>query len=66
MNIEDKTKFYSEIYRVLKKGGNLVFHYVFKDGDEEIYFPVHWASDSSLNYLSNKSEACQLFSFSNI
>jgi len=61
MNIEDKTKFYSEMYRVLKKGGKLVFHYVFKDGDEEIYFPVHWASDSSLNYLSNKSEACQLF-----
>ncbi|MCZ6701750.1 MAG: hypothetical protein O6940_01775 [Ignavibacteria bacterium] len=45
----------------LKKGGKPVFHDVFKDGNEEIYFPVHWASDSSLNYLSNKSEACQLF-----
>ena len=60
MNIEDKTKFYSEIYRVLKKGGKLVFHDVFKDGDEEIYFPVPWASDSSLNYLINKAEVRQL------
>jgi ubiquinone/menaquinone biosynthesis C-methylase UbiE len=47
MNIADKKKLYSEIYRVLKPGG----HYAFQEmaaGEGTIsYFPLPWASEPS-------------------
>jgi len=43
MNIEDKHRFYSEIARVLRPGGRLVFHDVFAGPSGEPHFPVPWS-----------------------
>ena len=60
MNIRDKNKFYSEIYRVLKDGGKFVSHDVFKGSIDEIYYPVPWAEDESISFLMELSEIKQL------
>ena len=51
MNIEDKAGFYREQCRVLKAGGQLVFHDIFAGIKDGLYFPVPWAADSSINFL---------------
>jgi MPBQ/MSBQ methyltransferase len=51
MNIEDKPAFYQEIKRVLKPGGQLVFHDIFSDVASALHFPVPWALDESMNHL---------------
>ena len=60
MNIEDKNRFYSEIYRVLKSGGKLVFHDVFKGSINEVYYPVPWAENESISFLMELYEITQL------
>ena len=60
MNIEDKIKFYSEIYRVLKNDGKFVFHDVFQGNGDMVYHPVPWADDESISYLLSKNETEQL------
>lgn len=57
MNIEDKRKFYAEMARVLKPGGQLVFHDVFQNGDAQPHFPVPWASDQSISFLTTPETA---------
>ncbi len=57
MNIADKNRFYSEIARVLKPGGRLVFHDIFRGpGDAPIY-PVPWAEEESLSPLATEADA---------
>lgn len=56
VNVENKKKYYSEIYRVLKTGGQLAIHEVFQEKPLEIYYPVPWADDESINFISTKSE----------
>ncbi|NOQ94168.1 MAG: methyltransferase domain-containing protein [Methylophaga sp.] len=57
MNIADKTKFYSEIVRVLKPSGRLLFHDVFRGyGDDPIY-PVPWAENKSISALVKEKDA---------
>lgn len=57
MNIADKNGFYSEIARVLKPGGRLVFHDIFRGpGDAPIY-PVPWAEEESLSPLATEADA---------
>lgn len=58
MNVEDKVKFYSEIARVLKPDGKLIFHDIFSGSNTEsnLDFPVPWASDNSINYLVRLDE----------
>jgi MPBQ/MSBQ methyltransferase len=57
MNIADKNRFYSEISRVLKPGGRLLFHDVFcGSGDTPIY-PVPWAEDASMSALATVADA---------
>ena len=46
MNVSDKEKFYSEIHRVLKKEGKLIFHDVFKGKNNPVLYPVPWADES--------------------
>ncbi len=51
MNIEDKTKFYSEIRRVLVDEGALVYYDIFKRGKEDVNYPLPWANNASINFL---------------
>jgi len=60
MNIEDKTRFYREIYRVLKHGGNFLFHDVFQGNGDQLYFPVPWAKDASISFLMDPNELASL------
>lgn len=57
MNITDKIGFYSELARVLKIGGHLLFHDVFSGSVSSPYYPVPWAEDESLNSLVAEHEA---------
>jgi SAM-dependent methyltransferase len=57
MNIADKQKFYGEIARVLKPGGSLVFHDVFRgrSPDDPVY-PVPWADHPDLSKLGEEED----------
>jgi ubiquinone/menaquinone biosynthesis C-methylase UbiE len=53
MNIVDRPTLYSEMYRVLKKGGRLaLYDAIAIDGKEPLY-PVPWARDPSTSFLLN-------------
>ena len=51
MNIENKKKFYSEIDRVLVKGGVFIYYDIFKKGTQEVSYPMPWATDASMSFL---------------
>jgi ubiquinone/menaquinone biosynthesis C-methylase UbiE len=51
MNIADKRLFYSEIARVLRPGGRLVFHDVLQGRGGPAHVPVPWAEDASICFL---------------
>ncbi len=57
MNIADKRLFYSEIARVLKPGGRLLFHDIFKGKGDSVIYPVPWAEDDSISSLVMEKEA---------
>jgi ubiquinone/menaquinone biosynthesis C-methylase UbiE len=57
MNIADKNRFYSEIARVLKPGGLLLFHDVFSGAGGPPFYPVPWAEDESISVLATETEA---------
>lgn len=61
MNIADKQRFYSEIVRVLKPGGRLMFHDVFRGEGDEPYYPVPWAEQSSISSLVTQETAKSIF-----
>ena len=56
MNIADKKGFYSEMSRVLKPEGRLVFHDVFGTGKTP-YYPTPWAERDDLSSLCTQDEA---------
>lgn len=51
MNIEDKQRFYAEIFRVLKQGGKLGFYDIVAGEAGEPFYPVPWAADESISHL---------------
>jgi len=51
MNIKDKSKFYSEIERVLSGKGTFVYYDIFRKNGEDVDYPVPWANDASLSFL---------------
>lgn len=51
MNIKEKKKLYSEIHRVLKKGGRFIYYDIFSVGNESLYFPLPWAEESTISHL---------------
>ena len=52
MNVEDKARFYGEAARVLRPGGKLVFHDIFRGPGPAVRFPVPWAQTSSTSFLA--------------
>ena len=65
MNIADKQKLYSEMFRVLKPMGTLVIYDIFKGpkkeyNDSSFNYPVPWASDSSMSFLIAPDDARSL------
>ena len=57
MNIADKNRFYSEIARVLKPGGRLLFHDIFRGSGDSPFYPTPWAEDESISALVTETEA---------
>lgn len=51
MNIKEKEKLYSEIHRVLKKGGRFIYYDIFSSENEDLKFPLPWADESSISFL---------------
>ena len=51
MNIEDKRRFYDEIFRVLKPGGRFVFQDIMAGPAGEIHLPVPWATRRESSFL---------------
>ncbi len=66
MNIADKEKFYSELSRVLKPNGRLVFHDVFFGTAGSPYYPTPWAEYDSLSSLCTQEEAKTALQKSNL
>ena len=56
MNISDKEKFYSELSRVLKPKGRLVFHDIFGTNNTP-HYPTPWAEHNSMSSLCTQDEA---------
>lgn len=65
MNIANKKGFYSEISRVLKPQGRLVFHDVFGT-DNPAHYPTPWAERDSLSSLCTQEEARNAIEKSNL
>ena len=57
MNIADKNRFYSEIARVLKPSGCLLFHDIFRGLGDPPFYPAPWAEDESISFLATETEA---------
>lgn len=52
MNIADKAGLYAEMWRVLKPGGRLALYDILAGQGGEPYFPVPWAREPSISFLS--------------
>jgi ubiquinone/menaquinone biosynthesis C-methylase UbiE len=60
MNIADKHRFYSEIARVLKPGGRLLFHDIFRGPGDPPLYPTPWAEAASMSTLATEAEASSI------
>lgn len=60
MNIRDKPGLYREMARVIRSGGRLAFFDVLAGPNQPIHFPVPWAGDASLSFLSTPDETREL------
>jgi len=60
MNIEDKTRLYSEIRRVLATGGTFAMHDVHAGPHQPILFPVPWADTPAISFLATPEQTASL------
>src|SRR5574343_979455 len=60
MNIPDKRRFYSEMYRVLKPGGTLAIYDVLAGASGPVLFPVPWARTPDTRFLLSPEELREL------
>jgi len=56
MNIEDKSRFFNETRRLLRAKGRLALYEICAGSASPPYFPVPWASDSTINFLAAPEE----------
>ena len=56
MNIADKARFYGELARVLKPGGQLAFHDIFAGAGGDVHLPVPWATEPGISHLIGVDE----------
>jgi len=52
MNIDDKVSLFKEIFRVLKPGSSFGLYDVMRQSEDELVYPVPWATDGSTSYLA--------------
>lgn len=56
MNIEDKQTLFSEIFRVLKPGAKFGIYDIMKTNDEELVYPVPWATTSETSWVAKPEQ----------
>lgn len=56
MNIPDKPRLYSEMWRVLKPGGILACYDILAGEGGPVHFPVPWARDATTSFLGTPQE----------
>lgn len=60
MNIRNKSRFYSEIERVLRSRGWFIYYDILSTGYGNVSYPVPWASDASVSFLSSGEDMNQM------
>jgi SAM-dependent methyltransferase len=60
MNIENKKRLISQVYRILRPKGRLAYYTVCAGSIQPIHFPVIWANDHTINFLVSPSELHEL------
>jgi len=61
MNIEDKPRFFKEACRLLRTEGRLAIYEICAGSVSPPYYPVPWASDSTINFLATPEELRDIF-----
>lgn len=60
MNIADKERLYSEIFRVLTVQGKLAIHEIMAGENKPVHFPVPWARHPAISYLMQPDKMREL------